>query len=98
MTHTNSLHQAAWDYSAQHEHPGPRGPNSLDADEIDKLRAAGVPRAQLRNVHLELDRNDLARILAFIEQRAIDSDNYHEVRQAVLFSEMLRDQARPQLT
>jgi len=76
--------------------PGPKGPGAVDADELERLTAQGYPAATVRNIHLEINRDDFGRLLQFLEERAVRTDHYLEVRQAVLFSEMLRAQARTQ--
>jgi hypothetical protein len=76
--------------------PGPEGPGALDGPEFEKLKAQGYRAVDVRNITIEFARHDLARLLQFLEDRAIKTENYFEVRQAVLFSEMIRDQARSQ--
>ena len=89
-------HMRAFDEAAADTAPGPRQVAPHDDEEADRLRAAGVPRQYTQPIDLTLDRTDFGRLLEFIEQRAVRSENYLEVRQAVLFSELLREQARKQ--
>jgi len=74
--------------------PGPKGPGYVSADDLDKLRAQGISPRLVSNIKLELNRSDFGLLLRFLEERAVRSDNFLEVRQAVLFSEMLREQAK----
>lgn len=87
---------AAWDQTISDLAPGPRGPEAVSQEEVERLTAQGVPRALVAPIVIQFERHDLARLLEFIEQRAVRSENYIDVRQAVLFSEMLREQARKQ--
>lgn len=76
--------------------PGPVGLGQDNTEERDRMRAAGLPRNYRDPILLTLDRADFTRILQFIEERAVKAENYIEIRQAVLFSELLRSQARKQ--
>jgi len=87
---------AAWDEAVEDLAPSPRGPQAVDGTELERLTAQGIPARMVQNIKLELNRDDYGRLLQFIEERATRSENYLEIRQAVLFSEMLRKQVKGQ--
>jgi len=86
----------AWAEGIRDSAPGPKGPDNITLQDLDRLRAQGISVSQISNIELSINRDDFGRILQFIEERAVKSESYLEVRQAVLFSEMLRSQARDQ--
>jgi hypothetical protein len=76
--------------------PGPTGPQDVSQEAWEQARSGGTQKKDFRNFTLTLSPHDLYWLLKFLETRAIASDNYLEVRQAVLFSEMIREQAKEQ--
>ena len=88
--------QAAWDEAAEERAPAPRGAGLTSPDEVDRMRAQGIPEKSVVPIDIVFDRHDLHQLLLFLEERAIEADNYFLVRQAVLFGEMIRGQARKQ--
>jgi hypothetical protein len=84
----------SWYETAEEYAPSPK-PSMID-DERDRMRAAGVPKRMLDDISLSLSQQDFYRLCQFLEERAKASENYFEIRQAVLFVEMLRSQARQQ--
>lgn len=76
--------------------PGPTGPRDLSAEAWERERTAGVQRKDFHNLTIVFSHHDLYHLLKFVEDRAVRAENYAEVRQAVLFSEMIRKQASEQ--
>jgi hypothetical protein len=96
MAGRKRVSQADWQESADSVAKAPSGPKVVTPDEMDRLRAQGYTKPMLENIHLELSQSDFYELLKFIEGRAVGNSNYFEIRQAVLFSEMFRGQAREQ--
>lgn len=76
--------------------PGPTGPRELTQENWERERNHGAQRKSFKNYSLVFSHHDLYHLLKFIEERAIRAESYAEVRQSVLFSEMIRGQAREQ--
>ena len=88
------LSSISWFEEAEAIAPGPKGPEAVDANELERLKAQGHPARTVANINIEFNRDDLAHLLHFLEERALKADTFYEVRQMVMFVEMIRNQAR----
>lgn len=96
MSETNGRNSEAFDSYVSVTAPGPTGPSDLSQENWERERGAGAAKKDFKNYAISFSHHDLYYLLKFIEERAIRADSYAEVRQAVLFSEMIRRQARDQ--
>jgi hypothetical protein len=96
MAETNGSNSDKFDSYVSVTAPGPTGPTELSEESWERERNRGALKRDFKNYTLQFSHQDLYHILKFIEDRAIRSESYAEVRQAVLFSEMMRKQAREQ--
>jgi hypothetical protein len=96
MSESTGRNSDAFDAYVSVTAPGPTGPQSITEENWERERTAGVQRKDFKNILIELSHHDLYHLLGFLEARAVASGNYAEVRQAVLFSEMIRQQAKEQ--
>lgn len=96
MSETNGRNSESFDSYVSVTAPGPTGPSDLSQENWELERNAGSQKKQFKNFSIVYSHHDLHHLLKFIEERAIRADSYAEVRQAVLFSEMIRRQAREQ--
>jgi hypothetical protein len=96
MSETNGSNTESFDSYVSVTAPGPTGPSDLTQENWERERERGGQKKDFKNCALQFSHHDLYHLLKFIEERAIRADSYAEVRQAVLFSEMIRRQAREQ--
>lgn len=96
MAETTAKHSDAFDAYVSVTAPGPTGPREINQENWERERTAGAQRRDFKNILIEFSHHDLYHLLAFLEARAVASGNYAEVRQAVLFNDMIRKQAREQ--
>ena len=96
MSETNGRNTENFDHYVSVTAPGPTGPRDVSEEEWERERNNGALKRDFKNYSIVFSHQDLYHILKFIEDRAIRSESYAEVRQAVLFSEMIRTQARAQ--
>lgn len=96
MSDTDGSNSSSFDAYVSVTAPGPTGPRDLSTENWERERTAGVQRKDFKNFSIVLSHHDLYHLLQFLEARAVASQNFAEVRQAVLFDEMLRKQAREQ--
>lgn len=96
MSETNGRNSESFDSYVSVTAPGPTGPTDLSQENWERERLAGSAKRDFKNYSIEFSHHDLYYLLKFIEERAVRAESYAEVRQAVLFSEMIRKQAREQ--
>lgn len=96
MSDTNGRNSENFDSYVSVTAPGPTGPRDLSDENWERERNNGALKRDFKNFSIVFSHHDLYHLLKFIEDRAIRAESYAEVRQAVLFSEMIREQARAQ--
>jgi hypothetical protein len=96
MNHTDGKFSNQREHHIRNHAPSPTGPRDFSQDAWERERVNGGRKRDLRNIAIEFSTHDLYHLLKFLEERAVHSTSYVEVRQAVLFSEMIREQARAQ--
>ena len=83
MSEKESRNSDAFDAYVSVTAPGPTGPKDLSEENWDRESAAGAQRKNFKNLSIVFSHHDLYYLLQFLEARAVASQNFAEVRQAV---------------
>jgi hypothetical protein len=64
--------------------------------ELETLVTNGIQHNRTRPFHVKFTGKEIYELISLLEQRALKSECYLDVRQAVYFAEFVREQAKKQ--